>query len=166
MSWRPNASRGSLSTISFLCLLNTWMFGSSFLKGRIEIEPRILDPVMVYPGDDPDEGPRNVLQILQSNIALVKLPILNGRLDQTLDHPFNLARRRVLQRAGCGFHLIREHEDGRFPGLGSRPWVPEIILADIRVLIIRGISRFLIEEILANMIMQLELKFYQARIIA
>src|SRR5947199_10219332 len=83
---------------------------------------RILDAVVVHPGDDADELLLHLLQLLQRHRRLVELPLADLGPYDVVDHFLDLGRREILEHAERRFHRVGQHRDGGLRGarLGAR----------------------------------------------
>ena len=79
----------------------------------------------------PEEGGRDLLDVLERQVALVELAVLQHVLDDLVDHPLNTARRWLLNGAAAGLDRIGEQQDPHLLAVRFRPGVAELVLLDL-----------------------------------
>src|SRR5689334_2567667 len=81
--------------------------GSSFLLGR----QRIIDPLVVNAGQDPREAARDLVQVLERQVALVELPVREDPVDEVLHEAVNPRRLWVRNGPRRRLHRVCEQDE-------------------------------------------------------
>src|SRR5213080_429600 len=84
---------------------------------------RIVDAVVIHPGDDAHELPFHLIDLAQRHRRLVQLARVELGAHDVVDHLFDLLRREVLQHAQCGLDRVGEHSDRRFARMRLGPGI-------------------------------------------
>src|SRR3972149_8017034 len=70
------------------------------LADGLELDPRVVHPVVEDPRQDPDEAVGDDVEVPQGEVALIQLAVHEDAVDELLDRPLDPCRGRVRQGAG------------------------------------------------------------------
>ncbi|MBS1113253.1 MAG: hypothetical protein H6Q92_1016, partial [Nitrospirae bacterium] len=84
---------------------------------------------MEYAGKDERKAPFDLMDILQGQFALVKLPFKEYVIDDPVYQRRNSCRSWISEDPRCSFDTICHHDKGSDTGLGLWPWIPVIFFS-------------------------------------